>query len=641
MPLVDLPDGAQLDATSSAPPSSPASTGPAPGTTLAPLPDGAQLDAAPQPQSFLQKAANVAGSLAGVLGAAEQGTSPVVRGVNGASNYQALGKVFDSDAGPAYTDAQGNWNLVDPTKHVILNDPTTGTPTVYARSGETDERLASLGRMLGFGAMAPSPVASPSLAAPVTTAVGNRFGPADTQAMARVGNALKADVAAGGAGPMEIGGALANAGATPLTTMDVGGENLRGLAGQVARLPGPGRQQIMSALNARDADAGSRLAEATNNMTGGSPGGNFLVERALNTQAKTAAAPLYGQAYMAPPISPDIVYDGGALDKLMARPSMHSAATRALSIAKEEGRDPASLGIGFNPAGDPVFEQVPSWNTLDYVKRGLDDVLNGYRDSTTGRLNLDEQGRAIDQTRRSFLDILDQNNPAYAQARAAYSGPQQSRGALLQGAQAFNKDPDEITSDLGALSPGDQSFYRLGAANELKTQLAKTSSGGNEALRIMGNNYKQQQLRAIFPNADQLLGPAGAENTMYGTKQAVLGNSATAARLAQDQSGEGPGVLRPLAEALTGFATHEPVMAAKSGYSALQSIFKGNGAMTPEVGDKIAGALLQSDPMAAKAWLSNAFNRAVPPPVNLRPLTPLVDLSAQQAPLMQGEYARQ
>jgi hypothetical protein len=618
MPLVDLPGDAQLDA-------APAT----PGSQLVDLPANAQLDAPPD-RGFWGGATDAAGSLAQNLSAAMQGTNPIVRTISGTPNYQALGPYVNSDGGPMYSDAQGQWHPVDPTRQVVLNDPATNKPTVFLRSGDTDESgLTSLGRFLGFGAAAPSSVATPGLVAPATRALGNAFGGDDTRALAQIGRAMKSDVAAGGPGPAEIGQGLANGAGTPVNAIDVAGENVRGLVGQVARMPGPGRQEIMSTLNGRDAGSGPRLAQAVNDVAGVSPG-NFLVARALNDQAKTAAAPLYGKAYLAPPLNPDTIVEGGALDKFMSRPAIQNAATNALSIAKEEGRDPASLGITFNDAGDPAFEKVPSWQTLDYVKRGLDDVLNGYRDSTTGRLNLDERGNAINQTRRAFVNFLDTQNPDYAAARAAYSGPQQSRSALLQGASAFNRDPDQITSDIQQLSPGDQSFYRVGAANALKTTLAKTSSGGDEARQIIGNNYRQAQLRAIFPNADQLLGAAKNESTMFGTRQAVLGGSQTASRLAQDGSGEGGGMLRPIAEAVTAGITHEPILAAKSGLSALQNIFKIGGKVTPEVGSKIAGYLLQSDPQASRAWLMDAFGRVSPPRSQLTPALPLAGAAVQQ-----------
>ena len=66
----------------------------------------------------------------------------------------------------------------------------------------------------------------------------------------------------------------------------------------------------------------------------------------------------------------------------MKRPSMKAAFAKAQRIAAEEGRNPKELGLDFNQAGDPQFlagadelGQVPSTQTLDYIKRGLDDVV--------------------------------------------------------------------------------------------------------------------------------------------------------------------------------------------------------------------------------------------------------------------------
>jgi hypothetical protein len=53
----------------------------------------------------------------------------------------------------------------------------------------------------------------------------------------------------------------------------------------------------------------------------------------------------------------------------------------------------------------------------DYVKRGMDDVIEGYRDAVTGKLNLDTEGRAINNTLRSFHQAFDAANPDYAAAR--------------------------------------------------------------------------------------------------------------------------------------------------------------------------------------------------------------------------------
>jgi hypothetical protein len=613
MPLIDLPEGAQLD-------------------PLTPLPEGAQLDQQPEAPGFWSRLAQAPGQVASSLGqglsAAMQRTSPVVQQGFGDKkmNYQPLGEAGPLDSGGIGWIDQGGMHKIDPNQHVILNDPTSGKPTVYMRSPDTNEPVPmSVGRLLGFGMTAPgmTPVATTTAAA--RQAAAARFGSAEQKAQSYVGNALRADVEAGGPGPTDILTKLTQTIDKPTTVVDYAGSNVQGLAGQVARMPGPGRQLVEDFMGTRDAGAGTRLAGATNRMAADGPG-TFMAGRQLHEQAQTAAAPLYGKFEMAPPINPDFLGKGGELQGLMGRPSMEGAARRALSLAAEEGRDPASLGVGFDAAGAPQFQQVPSWKTLHYVKRGLDDVLETYRDSTTGKLVLDDQGRAIDQTRRSYLALLDRENPAYAEARAAYAGPKQAEGALLQGSQIFNKNPDQLASEVAELSAGKRKFYELGAANALKTNLAKVSSGGDEARALIGNDYRQQQLRAVFPQAQGLIDEAQIEKLMFGTKQKLLGGSQTAGRSAQDTAEKGGGWFRPMAEVGTALMTHEPALAAKSAASALQAWLK-SGKMTPEVGGRIARYLLSSDPQAAQSWL-----QAAPKPVWRGPLmvTPYVDLGAQE-----------
>jgi hypothetical protein len=629
MPLVDLPEGAQLD-------------------PLTPLPEGARLDQQPEAPSFWSRLAQAPGqaasSLAQGLSAAMQRTSPAVQQIGGKMNYQALGEAGPLDSGGIGWIDDSGMHKVDPTQHVILNDPTTGKPTVYLRNSEMTESVPmSASRIVAFGMTAPgmTPVASKTAAA--GQALTTRFGGAETKAQSYLGNALKADVEAGGPGPSDILTKLTQTIDKPTAAVDYAGSNVQGLAGQVARMPGPGRQLVEDFMGSRDAGAGTRLAEATNRMAADGPS-TFLAGQQLHEQAQTAAAPLYRASEMAPALNPDHLAEGGELRTLMGRPSMQQASRRALSIASEEGRDPTALGLTFDIAGSPKFEKVPSWRTLDYVKRGLDDVLETFRDKTIGVLRLDERGRAIDQTRRDYLALLDRENPTYAEARAAYSGPQQSRSALQRGSQIFNRNPDEIAAEIASLSPGDQQFYRLGAANALKTNLAKVSSGGDEARRIIGNDYMQQQLRAVFPQAQGLIDEAQIEKLMFGTKQKLLGGSQTAGRVAQDAPAGGGGfgdVARSVAEAGTAYMTNEPVMAAKGAYSAYTALrnWMRSGQMTPEVAGKVAEYLLAQDPQAAQAWLSKAIGQAQPA-VRRGPLmvTPYVDLGSQQ--LMQGEYRR-
>jgi hypothetical protein len=236
------------------------------------------------------------------------------------------------------------------------------------------------------------------------------------------------DAAAGGPNAQAIGTGLQGAGNSPLSIADLGGENVQALAGRLARTQGEPREIATQFLADRNAGMAPRLIQSIDqNLSGGNA---FQAAGSLMAQRKADAGPLYQAAYAHDALNPDTIAAGGELDNMISRPSMQNAAHRAMSIAQEEGRDPTSLGITFNEAGDPKFEKVPSWQTLDYLKRGLDDVVNQSREPLTGRLVLDEAGNAVNSTRKTFLNFMDDNNPDYAAARLTEDRRRTDRNSL-------------------------------------------------------------------------------------------------------------------------------------------------------------------------------------------------------------------
>src|SRR4029077_17037216 len=86
-----------------------------------------------------------------------------------------------------------------------------------------------------------------------------------------VGRDLRADVAAGGPGPLDIFDKM-RTNPSAVLPVDVAGENVRGRVGEAARIPGPGRQQIIGTLDARDTQAPRVLSQAVDTMATGTPG---------------------------------------------------------------------------------------------------------------------------------------------------------------------------------------------------------------------------------------------------------------------------------------------------------------------------------------------------------------------------------
>lgn len=271
------------------------------------------------------------------------------------------------------------------------------------------------------------------------------------------------------------------------------GDNARGLLAASTRAPGPARTMARDALEQRQEGLAERVAGAVERDLGPAPNIDDVADELL-TQAQTAAAPLYEAAYARPgsgAIAP-------RLAPLLARPSMRGALTRAYRLAAEEGRDPTSLGFMLDDAGEVVLTREPSWQTLDYVKRGMDDVVESYRDSTTGRLNLDTEGRAINNTLRTFLSIVDQANPEYAAARAAYAGPVQARTAMEQGRRALLASPDDIHRVTRDMNPSQLEFYRTGVRRAIVDAVMRRGDEADIGRAIIGTPARRTVLSRLF-----------------------------------------------------------------------------------------------------------------------------------------------
>jgi len=344
----------------------------------------------------------------------------------------------------------------------------------------------------------------------------------------------------------------------------------------------------------------------------------------------------YQAAYAAPALNPDHLEPGGALATLMQRPSMRDAIPTALRLAAEEGRDPSSMGITVNAAGEPIFQAVPSWQTLDYIKRGLDQNLEQYR-NVFGRLELNTQGNADNNTRNAFVRFLDDNNPLYAPARASYAEPAQALGALRQGTNFQQLGPDDIEATLRGMTPNEQTYYRVGAADALRTSAARTGNAtaitGSNLATHRGADYSQQQIRALLYDdptaADNLIARGQAENQMLTTANRLVGGSPTAARVAEDGTATAGGAVPHLVAGVAALP-HEPLFGATqlaTGFGRLASLPEIGGR---EVNAEIARRLLSADPAAQRLTLQQALT--VPSPLGVRLAYPLGGLAGAMVP---------
>lgn len=352
----------------------------------------------------------------------------------------------------------------------------------------------------------------------VKNAAGSVIESADDRANRKVLEAMARDRV----GPEDVRG-LAQTSNKPVTIMDVGDPegSVVGLGQATRSIPGPAKARLSERFRTRAEGAFGRIQSDLEDATGLQR--EFTPKLAEDIVAERAqkAAPLYEAAYAHGEV------DDPVIRELMKKPSIQQAFGRAKAIAAEEG-DPtmAMVDLGARP---------PDVKTLDYIKRGLDDMLYvGKRSTTEGGLGPTHL-REIAKTRTALLDRLDEVVPAYAEARAQYAGDTALRDALEQGRARFLlDDPRQIVQDLAGMSEGEQQMYRRGGIDAVMSMLGKKSDTSNIASKLEGTPDVRARVRALFDTdeaAASFLKKLGLESRMSQSR-AAFGNSQTAEKLA-------------------------------------------------------------------------------------------------------------
>jgi hypothetical protein len=234
---------------------------------------------------------------------------------------------------------------------------------------------------------------------------------------------------------------------------------------------------------------------------------------------------------------------------------------------------------------------------LDAAKKGLDDIIEQYRDPVTAKLNLDERGRSINQLRVSLLGELDRINPSYRAARAAWAGPAASKGAMAQGEKILNTHPEDVKAIFDGMTKSEREHYRIGAGQAYLNQISERgilSSAVRNISRDENESAARERLRPIFRTKKQMndfIESVTGERAIHATMQSVVGNSATARRTVEDTTPE----LGPFLEAAHG-AKHaflgNGIESVKSFIRAYRSL----GAIkNPQLNEEIARILTNPD----------------------------------------------
>lgn len=206
---------------------------------------------------------------------------------------------------------------------------------------------------------------------------------------------------------------------------------------------------------------------------------------------------------------------------------------RLESLAEGKAFNPSEFGVtGVDDAGKPIIGNVPNMRLLDAGKRGLDTILEQYRNPVTGRLVLDERGKAIDSVRRSYLKELDNLNPHYKAARASAGDYLSAQSAFDRGGKMIldgNLTAADFSKHVAGLGEADRSAFNGGIAN----RLFNMAQNGQLTPKVFKRPIVQQKLATLL----------GDQNA-----KAFLNNLAIETRMANFARTRVPGAGSPTAE---------------------------------------------------------------------------------------------
>jgi hypothetical protein len=389
---------------------------------------------------------------------------------------------------------------------------------------------------------------------------------------------------------------------------------LRMLAGSVARKSPNARDLAEQTFDPRALGQADRAVQAIDTHL--APITN-IEQRGANLLAAgdQAAGPHYNLAFDRPgPVDPQIA-------AMLDTPAGRASLAHARTIAANRGLDPNKVGFDLNDQGEVVLKSVPSFETLQLVKRGMDAHLNSFADQF-GNLNL--RGNPLAQSvldlKSRFNTKLGELNPNYAEGNRIWSGFAQRKDALDQGYKVLpnNAVPQrQFDASLAGMTPETLPEAQMGFATNMADTANRARLSADPYNSIYGSPLQQRKVAALFPEGAPTFGKIyDFERDMAKTRGETLGGSPTASRLAADQIFESPGgqALDAAIQLKTGGGV-SLAQAAKIGSKVAQNYKLGLGV---KKADALAPILFNTDTQSALNYLDDLALRKVQDEVRSR-----------------------
>jgi hypothetical protein len=377
-------------------------------------------------------------------------------------------------------------------------------------------------------------VVGPALAAAGTTGIGQKalgmFGSTATKALPSAEGTLARQAGANADSIFSNLNEAANLN-LPYSLADANPQ-LRMLAGSAVRKSPVVRQLAEDTILPRQLGQADRAISAIDTHLAPTADLSQISSDAM-TRAQAASRPLYEKAMQAPPPS------DAKLTELMNTPAGQSAAREAYTIALNKGESPGDLSFHPLDDGSVAVDGNPNWRTLQYMKQGVDSVVEKARNPTTGQLNLkDPSIRGLSDFRNQFTNRLHVLNPDLQAADNAFANFAKQGTAANMGASATSRmvTPDAVAGIVANTAPEHLPFYQQGFASSLANKVDNAPFASDPYRLIYGSPAQQAKIGSVFPQGAPTFGRVNAlEGDMSRTAGETLGGSPTAARMEADK----------------------------------------------------------------------------------------------------------
>ena len=538
--------------------------------------------------------ANVAGLITGGVG-----TTLATRGV-----------------GPRVAEAVGVNPMIiaNPYGRLALGGAATGGVAGFGEGeGGLLDRLAGAGTGAAIGS-AVGPIAG--FGVNMINRLGGRIfrafgaGDADAQAERQIVRALDRDKV----GPAEVERRLTAAGDQPVAMVDVGGRNTINLGATAANTPGEAMEAADKFAANRRMGRPDRLMEAGDEAFGGGSGTDIPETRADLRAQRSAAGEYYDRAFRIELTPDEYARVAPQVNDRIGQDAMQRGlrVVELEHLADKTPFNPADYGVtrGEGGAFVPVEGQTPNMRLLDAVKRGYDQIVEGFRDPGTGRLQLDEYGRAVDANRRSYRDALIEMFPPYRRALETWSGPSAQMDAIDAGKTAFTTNRD-IVADRMTRPVDEQAAYRLGAGRGFSDRVGDPAKAAGQARLLLEDRNMQLRLKSILEpeELDAFNSVLRREQTMAEVEGKVSPRAGSqTARLTAGGEDMAGGVPGPFMQAVGQLTSGHPWQAAGTlGRDwAIRRVGQG---INPATSDALANRLFNTDPAERMAVYQSLRNR--------------------------------